>query len=169
MYLGNKVYLQVAALQYAIDQQVNADRQMERSLKTVLQEAEELAPDLQTIARTWEVFKRADVDYQQSSDPFPSKAVKDDYLPINHDQPQASMPGNCDGGLWQKLLRWYSSKAQSSNSILQMQAAMLELKSVLESVTCECERYDQALAVDKLNVVCTQIFFHNKEFGWNSS
>lgn len=132
--------MQVAALQYKTDQQVNADRQMERALKVVLQDAEELAPDLQTIARTWEVFKQADVDFRQSSDPFPSKAVKNDYLQINLDQPQASMPGNCDVGLWQKLLRWYSAKAQSSNSLLQMQAEMLELKSALERVTCECER-----------------------------
>lgn len=141
--------VQVSDVQYAMDQQANADKQLERSLKAVLQESDDLAPELQTIARTWKVFKRADVDFQQCTDPFPSQASKHDYLSIPFDEPQVSMPGNCESGLWQKLLRWYSSKAQSNNSIIYMQAEMLELKSLLDSISSECDRcfFYVALAV----------------------
>lgn len=128
-----------------MEQQANADKQLERSLKALLKESEDLAPEFQTIAKTWKMVKRADIEYSQCSDPYPCGVSKQDYLTLAVDKPEARMPGNCDVGLWQKVLRWYSSKAQSSNAIIQMQAEMLELRSALESVTSECDRCDQPL------------------------
>lgn len=132
--------LQVASLQHSINQQVTVDKQMERSLKVLLQDAEDVAPGLQIIARTWDTFKLSDDDSRKTQDLFPRNASKQDYEVVTSDEPKADMPCNCDPGLWQRFRRWYSTKAHSSNSIFHMQAEMADLKVMLETAARECER-----------------------------
>jgi hypothetical protein len=143
----NIEFLQVNEVQYALDQQISADRQIERMFRKDFQEVpEDMFVQLHTIAKSWTRTRPSDsiLASHKGIDPFPDSLTKAQYLEVVLDRPTAEQPAGCDRPIWQQFLSWYKSKANSENLMIALQGELSEMRCLSEQMTqahdrCACQ------------------------------